>query len=245
MPKTQDNIRHYYEERYGATAWPEASQNLKRIRSNLQALQIAAGDRVLDVGCGLGLTGLYLAEQGASPIGIDISSKACRLARGSGGYLATAQASAELLPFAALSFDTAVFMGTLEHFVDPAKALREAIRVLRPGAQLAFVVPNSSFFLFRFLGGTGQPHEVPRSYEGWHQLFEAEGLTIDTVYRDVGPKVADVGRLLRSWIRSLVLFFSNLMPLRYTYQFVFISHIPVGTIQDANAEIPVYREDGQ
>lgn len=243
MPDTQNSIRHYYEEHYERRRRSEASQNLRRVRSNLRGLRIAEGDRVLDIGCGLGTTGLYLAEQGATPVGIDISFEACRAAFESGGYLATSQANAELLPLVDLSSDAAVFMGTLEHFISPENALREAIRVLKPGAQLCFVVPNSNFLLFRLLGGTGQPHEVPRTREGWHELFEGAGLSIEMVYRDIGPGVFEGNRPLRGLMRRLVLSFSNLMPLRCAYQFVFVCHIPAKRLEHASSGIPVNQED--
>ncbi len=47
---------------------------------------------------------------------------------------------AEHLPFADGAFDHVVFATTLDHFVDPVSALREAVRVRRPGGTvLAFV----------------------------------------------------------------------------------------------------------
>jgi SAM-dependent methyltransferase len=220
--KSQEGIRQYYEERYyreklaGITG-----RSLRRVRSNLRGIHIERGARFIDVGCGLGTTGLYLARQGAISFGIDISLEAVRSTFQSRGYAAVLQANAEFLPFADLSFGGATFMGTLEHFIDPVKALHEVKRVLTPGTQICFVVPNSDFFLFKFLGGTGQLHEAPRTYEGWHQLFEKEGLRIEAVYRDIGPSVFE-GGIWRGVLRRLVLFAFNLLPIHYTYQFVFI-----------------------
>jgi len=226
---SQGGIRQYYEEQYKERPGRRTGGSLKRVHSNLRGMHIKRGDRVIDIGCGLGTTGSYLADRGAIPFGIDISYGAARATFQSGGYAATSQANAECLPFADLSFDGAAFMGTLEHFIDPAEALREANRVLKPGAKICFVVPNSSFFLFKFFGGTGQPHEIPRTCKGWRQLFEREGLRVETVYRDVGPGVFDGGSLLRGALRRFVLFFSNLLPIHYTYQFVFICHsLPAG-----------------
>ena len=220
--KSQDVIRQYYEEQYRERSRRRIGGSLKRVHSNLRGMHIERGDRIIDIGCGLGTTGLYLAGLGAIAFGIDISFEAARTTFQSGGYAATLQANAEFLPFADLSFDGATLLGTLEHFIDPAKALREANRVLKPGAQVCFVVPNGNFLLFRLFGGTGQPHEVPRTYEGWRELFEREGLRVETVYQDIGPGVFDGGSLLRGVLREFVLFFSSSLPRHYTYQFVFI-----------------------
>ena len=184
-------------------------------------MYIKRGARLIDIGCGLGTTGLYFARRGAISLGIDISLEAAETTFQSGGYAAAIQANAETLPFADLSFDGAAFMGTLEHFVHPAKALRETSRVLKPETQICLVVPNDDFFLFRFMGGTGQPHEEPRAYAGWCQLFEKEGWRVEMVYRDIGPDIFE-GGLLRGILRKLVLVVFNLLPIRHTYQFVFI-----------------------
>ena len=218
----QDNLRLHYEKRYAHRVEAKQRHNLKRIRGNLRNLLVAEGDWVIDVGCGLGTTGLYLSARGALPFGVDLAFEAARGGSASGGYLATSQANAEMLPFADSSFDAATFMGTLEHFVSPRRALREATRVLKPGAQACFIVPNSEFFLFSHLGGTDQILEVPRSYGGWSQLFMEQGWRIESVYRDSGPGICDWGNPIRGLVRGLVLLLSSLLPVRYTYQFVFI-----------------------
>jgi 2-polyprenyl-3-methyl-5-hydroxy-6-metoxy-1,4-benzoquinol methylase len=218
--ESQDSIREYYEEQYyGERLEGITGRSLKRVRSNLRGMLIRRGARFIDIGCGLGTTGSYLATRGAIPLGIDISFEAAQIALQSGGYEAAIQANAERLPFADLSFDGATFMGTLEHFINPSEALHEVNRVLKPDTQICFVVPNSNFFLFKFLGGTGQLHETPRTYEGWCRLFEEAGLRVEVVYRDIGPDIFE-GGLLRGILRKLVLFAFNLLPVRYTYQFV-------------------------
>jgi SAM-dependent methyltransferase len=222
--RPQEGIRLYYEEQYRGKL--RTGSGLKRVRSNLRGMDFADGDVVIDVGCGLGATGTYLADRGALAVGIDISFEAARATSQLGEYAAVVQANAESLPFAGPSFDGAVFLGTLEHFLDPARALREVTRVLKPGAHVCFVVPNSDFFLFRFLGGTGQPHESPRTYQEWRRLFEKEGFKIKAVYRDVGPSIFDSGSLVRGILRKFVLISANLLPLRYTYQFVFVFQSP-------------------
>jgi SAM-dependent methyltransferase len=218
----QDSIRQYYDEEYYGTKRDQSTgRSMRRARNNLRGMYIKQGDRFIDVGCGLGIVGRYLTNQGAVPLGIDISLKAAQMAWHTGGYIALVQANAEKLPLGNALFDGATFMGTLEHFRYPDKALQEVIRVLKPGAQICFVVPNSGFFLFRFLKGTGQPHEVPRTCAGWRRLFKKAGLEVELLYRDVGPNFFE-GGILRGLVRKFVLSAFNLLPIRYTYQFVFI-----------------------
>ncbi|EPR37170.1 Methyltransferase type 11 [Desulfovibrio sp. X2] len=50
-------------------------------------------------------------------------------------------ANAEALPFADASYDTVLCLEVAEYIPDPAQALREMLRVLRPGGSLIFSMP--------------------------------------------------------------------------------------------------------
>jgi 2-polyprenyl-6-hydroxyphenyl methylase/3-demethylubiquinone-9 3-methyltransferase len=110
--------------------------------SDLASLE--RGGRYLDLGCSAGLytRGLArtLGEEG-EVVGIDISPsmlrEAARRARKTGARPSLARADAHELPFAAASFSGVVCGGTLNELGDPARALREASRVLEPGGRLA------------------------------------------------------------------------------------------------------------
>jgi SAM-dependent methyltransferase len=210
------HISRYYDEYFKGT--PDKG-SLKRVRNNLKGMEIRPGARFVDIGCGLGATGLYISAEGARAFGLDISSEAAR--RSLGRYEAVFQASAEALPVADSSFDGATLMGTLEHFSDSEAALHEVARTVRAQGQVCLVVPNSRFFLFNSLDGTGQPIEATRTYEGWHKFLEAEGLDIDSVRRDTGPSVLE-GGILRGVVRKIVLLLYSVLPIRHTYQFVFL-----------------------
>lgn len=95
--------------------------------------------RLLDVGFG---TGLSLPHYPASVevVGVDLSLPMLRHASGAaGGRAALVQADAERLPFADKSFDSVVFNLCLCTIPDPAAAIRDAVRVARPGAPMAFL----------------------------------------------------------------------------------------------------------
>lgn len=103
-----------------------------------------AHGEVLELGVGSGLNlAFYDAARVAKVTGVDPS--AALLAR-AGGRAAEApvpvelaRGSAEQLPFGAGSFDSAIVTYSLCSMDDPARALAEVRRVLRPGGELMFV----------------------------------------------------------------------------------------------------------
>ena len=97
---------------------------------------------VLEIGVGTGLNfGLY--RDVTSLVGIDPDPFMLERARPRAAELpfptTLHQTGAEQLPFADAHFDTAVITFTLCTIPDPARALAEVWRVLRPGARLLFV----------------------------------------------------------------------------------------------------------
>jgi SAM-dependent methyltransferase len=105
---------------------------------------LGRGGRYLDLGCSAGLYTRGLARalgDRGELVGIDISPsmlrEAARRARKTGARPSFARADAHDLPFAAASFSGIVCGGTLNELGDPARALREASRVLEPGGRLA------------------------------------------------------------------------------------------------------------
>ena len=103
---------------------------------------VAAGSRILDVGCGTGATTRVLRRFG-SVVGFDVGAEALRRARARG--LPVARASAARLPARPASFDLVVALDVLEHLDDDVAAAREMLGALRPGGQLLVTVPAYPF----------------------------------------------------------------------------------------------------
>jgi SAM-dependent methyltransferase len=103
-----------------------------------RALAGAPGPQLADIGGGTGNYALALAGEGWQPTVVDRSVQMLRQAGAKG--LQTVRANAMRLPFAEASFDAAMLVSMLHHVDDPARALAEAKRVLRPGGHLALMV---------------------------------------------------------------------------------------------------------
>jgi SAM-dependent methyltransferase len=85
-----------------------------------------------------------VAEQGASPAGVDVSLDIVREARRilSRHRPAFTGGDVRALPIRDASIDIVYSMGTIEHFPEYAAAVREIFRVLRPGGTAIVGVPN-------------------------------------------------------------------------------------------------------
>jgi SAM-dependent methyltransferase len=105
------------------------------------------GQRVLEVGCGLGTDGATFARHGADYVGIDLTQPAARLThqklRAYGLPGSTLQADAERLPFADGVFGLAYSWGVIHHTPDTEACVEEMRRVLRPGGRLVLMLYSS------------------------------------------------------------------------------------------------------
>lgn len=88
---------------------------------------------VLDIGSGTGLAAQWYTEQGHRCVGVDLSPQMS--VRAAPRVLFTTFGSAIDLPFFDASFDLAL-MRQMLHYTEPALALQEAFRVVRPGGRL-------------------------------------------------------------------------------------------------------------
>jgi len=95
--------------------------------------------RFLDVGCGTGYFAGYLARKGFTTFGCDLfhESSMCEAS------LLAVGADAMNLPFTGSSFNGVGLFDIIEHMDEPAVALREAHRILKPGGFVFITVPAS------------------------------------------------------------------------------------------------------
>lgn len=92
------------------------------------------GAVLVDLGCGGGLLAPHARRLGYRHVGIDLSPTAVQVARGHG--VTAVRADVLRLPLADRVADAVSAGEILEHVADPATAVAEACRVLRPGGRL-------------------------------------------------------------------------------------------------------------
>lgn len=143
----------------------------------LDRLALPTGALVADVACGDGATLRLLADRGLLGIGVDIEPRAVARARGAG--LAAVVADAQALPLTGGAYDAVVCECAVSTFDDPARAVAEMARVLRPGGVAAI----TDVLLRRDLAPAGVVAAVDRlttarTQPEYAALLEAAGLTV-------------------------------------------------------------------
>jgi SAM-dependent methyltransferase len=105
------------------------------------------GQRLLEIGCGLGTDLVRFARGGAAVFGVDLSETAIRMARRnlevhgfSHGRFAVGDGCQ--LPVPDRSMDVVYAHGVLQYSADPRGIVTEAQRVLKPGGTAVFMVYN-------------------------------------------------------------------------------------------------------
>jgi ubiquinone/menaquinone biosynthesis C-methylase UbiE len=111
-------------------------------RESYELLGVTSGRRILEVGCGLGEDAAAMARlvaPGGSVVAVDGSQAMIDAARerhdGISG-LSFDIADAADLPYGEASFDACRIDRVLQHIADPKPAVREMVRVMRPGGVL-------------------------------------------------------------------------------------------------------------
>jgi SAM-dependent methyltransferase len=114
-------------------------------------LRPRAGNRILDVGCGTGTAELRLSRLRLSQVAmvgldriVERTAIAGRTADAHNMRASFATADACQIPFPDATFDSTFCVAVLQHIHDPGEALREFVRVTRPGGRILAVEPDNA-----------------------------------------------------------------------------------------------------
>lgn len=139
----------------------------------IESITNLEGKRVLDVGCGGGILAESLSKAGATVTGIDLSTKALKVAElhqlESGTTVRYRSISAEdLAKEEPQSYDVVTCMEMLEHVPDPASIVRACANLCKPGGHIFFSTLNRNpkSYLFAIIGAEYILQLLPK---GTHQ----------------------------------------------------------------------------
>lgn len=150
----QDNdaVERYYEEKYRHGGYEagcvrfgvniSALYHQERHRAAIRFLRPAAHEVILDAGCGNGRLAVQIAPQCRSIVAVDIAGNAFPDGNQVAPNLRFEKMNVEALSFPAATFDQAVSVETLEHVLNPERALAELHRVIKPGGRLVITYPT-------------------------------------------------------------------------------------------------------
>jgi 2-polyprenyl-6-hydroxyphenyl methylase / 3-demethylubiquinone-9 3-methyltransferase len=150
----------------------------------IDSLAPLKGLRALDVGCGGGILSDSMARKGAEVTGIDLATKALRVAQLHALEASTtgvtyreisAEAMAEEQP---ASFDVVTCMEMLEHVPDPASVVKACSQLVKPGGWVFFstINRNTKAFLMAIVGAEYVLKMIPKGTHEYAKLIRPSEL---------------------------------------------------------------------
>lgn len=131
-------------------------------RDTVEAVDPKPGDLVLDLAGGTGTSAATFAERGATVLATDLSLGMLRVGRERQPHLQFVAGDALQLPYADDSFDTVTISYGLRNVEDTLGALREMLRVTRPGGQVVICeLSHPTLAPFAFVYEQWLPRVIP------------------------------------------------------------------------------------
>ncbi|MBQ7299530.1 MAG: class I SAM-dependent methyltransferase [Clostridia bacterium] len=142
------NLQNDGEKTYAMWQYEKGYDTIKLYLDRYTTDDMFAGKDVLDMGCGAAGKSLYYVSLGARHVtGVDIvehyraEAEAMAEQLGFSDRFTFVLGSAYEMPFADKCFDTVIMNDFMEHVDNPAAALREAMRLVRPGGRIFINFP--------------------------------------------------------------------------------------------------------
>lgn len=145
----------------------------------INSLSCIAGLQVLDVGCGGGILADAMARKGAQVLGIDLATKALKVAQLHALEAQTPNVLYREISAEALaaeqpgSFDVVTCMEMLEHVPDPASVVAACAALVKPGGWVFFstINRNPKSFLLAIVGAEYVLNMLPRGTHEYAKLI--------------------------------------------------------------------------
>lgn len=150
----------------------------------IESLAPLKGQRVLDIGCGGGILADAMARKGADVLGIDLATKALKVAQ-----LHALEAQTEGVQYKEISaealaaqqpgsFDVVTCMEMLEHVPDPSSIVKACATLVKPGGHVFFstINRNAKAFLFAIVGAEYVLNLLPRGTHEYAKLIKPSEL---------------------------------------------------------------------
>jgi 2-polyprenyl-6-hydroxyphenyl methylase/3-demethylubiquinone-9 3-methyltransferase len=150
----------------------------------IQGMAPLQGQRVIDVGCGGGILSDAMARAGAQVTGIDLATKALKVAQLHAlevqtPNLAFREISAESMAAEQPgSFDVVTCMEMLEHVPDPASVVRACATLVKPGGWVFFSTLNRNLksFMLAIVGAEYVLNMLPRGTHEYAKFIQPSEL---------------------------------------------------------------------
>ena len=143
-----------------------------------------SGKRVLDVGCGGGILADSMARKGADVTGIDLATKALRVAQLHALEAQTSNIQYREVSVESLaqeqpaSFDVVTCMEMLEHVPDPASVVQACAQLVKPGGWVFFstIHRNAKAFMLAIVGAEYVLNMLPRGTHEYAKMIKPSEL---------------------------------------------------------------------
>ena len=150
----------------------------------IDALVPLKGKRVLDVGCGGGILADSMARRGANVLGIDLATKALKVAQLHALEAETQGVNYREISAEALAaeqpgdFDVVTCMEMLEHVPDPSLVVKACSKLVKSGGLVFFstINRNPKAFLFAIVGAEYLLNLLPRGTHEYGKLIKPSEL---------------------------------------------------------------------
>ena len=207
--------------------WREGQQ--RRFDMILKAAGERIQGKILENGCGVGMYVEHISPFGGTVIGLEYDFERAVEARINSPHIFNA--AGEFIPLLSSTFDLILSHEVIEHVQDDRAAIREMVRVLKPGGRAVIFCPNRGYpfethgiywngkyhfgnklfvnYLPRVLRDKLAPHVQVYSKRDMQKLFEGlpvkfiERTVIFGAYDNIIARFGAFGKVLRSIMQFL------------------------------------------